>query len=653
MRERSYIQIMKMVITAIAAFIIGILAIAGSSREVKASENLGDAVITWGDVLHFNGHYDTEFYVDGKLAFCMQAYKEVPDDGQQMVQKYFDNPDVLRALYYGWGGPKQWSGFAGREHGYVTTSRVLSYYYSGPSSLSGGELDQYEAAFVQYLNTKPYIKATGFTPGKVKAEYDKESGMQRTPAITVQGSESVNMKLPKGVVLYNITAGSRHEQSAVVSGGSSIYFEAPADMAHGQAVWNTGSIADNSEYAPVLLETVNGDSTKQQCGRIEYVGKNTQIAEGLSVEWIPLGRIRVQKESTDKRTTEGNTKGFYTYYEAAYQVLDKEGNVTDTIIADKTGAGLSGWLPYGTYRVKESKNPVGYLLDSAEYTVQLDKEEMEIVSGETPQYGQIVLMKADRETGESTHQGAGTLKGAIYEVRDEKGAVTATLTTDEKGMAATENLLFGNYTIREIEAPEGYIVDDKEYTVELESKDRTATIFVEKISVKEQAIRADIELVKIAADTHKRLSEVPFKITSGTSGESHIYKTDKNGYLTTANAEDKFGTGKIEPAAGALLYDTYTIEEQRCKANEGFDLIPPFEITVSKNNSLIKLGTLTNKKPTPESEEPEEPKPVESKPVEAAKTGDEGGMIIPIITLLAAGGISIAVLTMHRRKRRK
>lgn len=43
-----------------------------------------------------------------------------------------------------------------------------------------------------------------------------------------------------------------------------------------------------------------------------------------------------------------------------------------------------------------------------------------------------------------------------------------------------------------------------------------------------------------------------------------------------------------------MIYDTYIIEELRCESNKGFELIPPFEIVVSRNNLTVDLGTLTD-----------------------------------------------------------
>ena len=51
-------------------------------------------------------------------------------------------------------------------------------------------------------------------------------------------------------------------------------------------------------------------------------------------------------------------------------------------------------------------------------------------------------------------------------------------------------------------------------------------------SIYNQIKRGDLEGVKIGAGTHKRLANVPFKITSKTTGESHIVVTDKNGQFS-------------------------------------------------------------------------------------------------------------------------
>ena len=103
---------------------------------------------------------------------------------------------------------------------------------------------------------------------------------------------------------------------------------------------------------------------------------------------------------------------------------------------------------------------------------------------------------------------------------------------------------------------------------------------------------------------------MPFKITSKTTGESHIIVTDKNGQFSTAadwvshkqntnagkTSEDGiwFGTSEPDDSKGALLYDTYEIEELRRDYNKGLKLIPAFDVVVSRNKVVIDLGTLTD-----------------------------------------------------------
>ena len=55
-----------------------------------------------------------------------------------------------------------------------------------------------------------------------------------------------------------------------------------------------------------------------------------------------------------------------------------------------------------------------------------------------------------------------------------------------------------------------------------------------------------------------------------------------------------FGSSEPDDSKGALLYDTYTIEELRCDSNKGMTLIPAFDVVVSRNKVVVDLGTLTD-----------------------------------------------------------
>ena len=201
------------------------------------------------------------------------------------------------------------------------------------------------------------------------------------------------------------------------------------------------------------------------------------------------------------------------------------------------------------------------------------------------------------------------VEGKLYK----KNEVVKTIRTDIEGIASTSSdlLPYGKFRIVESEAPDGYLTDGaKPIDFTITENGKIVDLTDEAHSIYNQIKRGDIEGVKIGAGTHKRLADVPFRITSKTTGENHVVVTDDNGQFSTSadwashkhntnagkTSEDGvwFGTSEPDDSKGALPYDTYIIEELRSDSNKGFELIPPFEIVVSRNNLVIDLGTLTD-----------------------------------------------------------
>lgn len=230
------------------------------------------------------------------------------------------------------------------------------------------------------------------------------------------------------------------------------------------------------------------------------------------------------------------------------------------------------------------------------------------------------------ETGDTKAQGGATFKDAAFEIVSlndnpvlvegklyQKNEVVKTIHTGIDGIAATSSdlLPYGDYQIRESKAPAGYLTEGaKPVEFSITEDGQIVDLTGEETSIYNQVKRGDIEGVKMAAGTHKRLANVPFKITSVTTGESHIVVTDENGQFSTSSEWTShknntnrgesstdgvwFGTSEPDDSKGALLYDTYEIEELRCDSNKGLTLIPAFQIVVSRDNLVIDLGTLTD-----------------------------------------------------------
>ena len=354
-----------------------------------------------------------------------------------------------------------------------------------------------------------------------------------------------------------------------------------------------------------------GDKSIDGCSAICYVDGNSAVQAMLTGSLG--GRITVTKTSADASVTAGNKE--YSPAGAVYGVYAEDGSLAAKVTIGEDGTGTTdGKLKSGTYTVKEIEAPDGWTLSTKAHEVEVRNHDAQAEDAETPVTVELDLVKTDAETGEPSPQGAASLDGAVYEATYQKGGKAETQSaTVEGGKAVFSGIPLGKFTVRETKAPEGYLPDTEAHELEVtaETAGHSAATFAlqPEDEFPEQVKRGDLELVKIADSSHRRLANVPFKITSKTTGESHVIVTDANGYASTAASWNKhtedtnggnegsgiwFGSSDPDDGKGALLYDTYSIEEQRCDSNADRALIPAFDVTVYKDSTTVNLGTLTD-----------------------------------------------------------
>ena len=361
------------------------------------------------------------------------------------------------------------------------------------------------------------------------------------------------------------------------------------------------------------------------------------------------GSLEIMKSSARSEITADNQ--LYSLEGAEYTVCKSGTSEAVCVIrTDKKGYGKAENLPEGSYDIKETKAPKGYVLDTK-------LRQITVNAGQTVTYEcqdepektkvEILIRKQDAETGKGQAQAGLSLAGAEFHVaffdsffdnQNEIGVKVPLrswkLTSDADGVVRMDEahlisgdpffenneLPLGTITVWEMHAPEGYLVDTVTHCIrtgtEQNGSNKALKIW-NPVEIKEKIIRGDLKLVKAADKTLKRLSDIPFQITSKATGESHVILTDKNGEASTGaywnphtvntnegkTSEDGiwFGEGTPDNTRGALLYGTYLVEELSCKNNEDRMLIPAFEVEVTKEMRVIDLGTLTNDEhPVPE-----------------------------------------------------
>ena len=495
-------------------------------------------------------------------------------------------------------------------------------------------------------------------------------------------------------VSYTFSSKEQMLASGILEKGDIIYME-PADWNHSNSdchigfFWGSNSSEDlfwhSSSHADGIVKGYFPNSAGGNV--ISKITPKYPVRYYRVIKTLHKGYLTLHKDSSNKTLTDAND--CYSLAGAEYGVYTDSNcsNKVATLTTNVSGNANTVSLNPGRYYVKETKAPKGYFTDSQVYTAD--------VSGANRESSPVKLSVSDNPAndpmsmllgkfdGQKTYNGAGnlpqgsaTLAGAEFTVdyyatldyksyddlknADVKPMRSWTFSTDSNGFCSfdiahfvsgdafwyrldgTPALPRGTVVIRETKAPMGYVKSDEVSFQKIQENNSVEGVITYNApEVAEQVYRSDIEFTKKADNGSEHLAGVPFKVTSLTTGESHIAVTDENGYFSSAsswNAHDSntnandwaltasdtidstkldanagfwFGNNsaldgngttstsdavKADNKLGALPFDTYSIEELRCSANEGYALINT-TVTVTRDAKTIDLGTFDDPEP--------------------------------------------------------
>lgn len=306
-----------------------------------------------------------------------------------------------------------------------------------------------------------------------------------------------------------------------------------------------------------------------------------------------LGTITIDKSGVefDKDMPNGNYTLAGNVFEI-YEGTDTSGNLVDTITTDANGIAKSRNLPLGTYTVKEIEASEGFVLNTDTWTVEIEYagQTVEITNVDQAienkeQKGNVVLKKRDKETN-NVPQGEATFEGAKFDLfRTSDDEKLGTYTTDANGELTVRDLLLDNYYFIEVEAPEGYVIDDTPVPFTIAYAGQTAEVAVEANATKEnQVITGGFDLIKIGNYswwnnawnwiTGKDESDQPL-VLEGV--EFTVYQDFGNKEEVARKVTDATGHVKFD----GLPYGTYRVSET--KVPTGFDGIKDFYVTITEH----------------------------------------------------------------------
>lgn len=483
----------------------------------------------------------------------------------------------------------------------------------GSASLEGAEFT------IEYFDTVDYdsydaLKKAGVNPTRSWVVRTNEKGRANLDKNSIVSGDELYYQdgipiLPRGsVAMYESKAPTGYKLNPEVS-----FQKIQDNYLEGVTTFNMPEIPESVKRGGVSVQKLDAETGKVPQGSASLEGIGFSIINDNENTVKVDGKTYAKGETVKVITTDA--KGFAT-----------------------TGADT---LPYGDYIIRETKTNGSYLNTSAEMRVQV-REDGKVYSFNAKDdivRGGVEITKHDIETGTGDPLGGASLDGTQFQIKSlndkpvivggvtySKGQVIQPLLTIEDGHASSDAqwLPFGLYSIQEVKAGEGYLLTDGEPHEFRIAKDGVLVNPFDG-AFENQVMRSDLEFTKKGDDGQDRLAGVAFKLTSKTTGESHVAVTDGNGYFSSASSWNKhthetngndwalkadgvidssklddgagiwFGGTKPDDSKGALPYDTYAIEELRCTANEGYQLIET-TVIIGRDGKVYDFGTLTDVK---------------------------------------------------------
>lgn len=388
-------------------------------------------------------------------------------------------------------------------------------------------------------------------------------------------------------------------------------------------------------------------------GQTVTVRQNGHSVAVTAVDEVERGGLSLQKTDTITGTT---PQGDANFEGINFQIINNSrnpvmvegqkyqpGEVVKTLVTDSEGKASTSddLLPYGEYILHESSTNESMLLTAPDQTVLVEDDGViyEFVMADEVVRGGVLIEKRDLESGLLTPLGGASLDGTLFEITNKSvnavyvngalyqpGEVCATIEVVD-GIAQTDAraLPYGTYQMVESKPGEGYLHTDQTVRSFQIRKDGEIIEFRDGDAAYNQVIRGDLQFVKVGegGETNMgRFANVAFKLISETTGETHIVVTDENGEVRTTtewnpHSQNTNGNDGVEDEAAwddhagtwfglttegwmvetqdglcALPFDTYILEELPCEGNQGYELVKVPNITISRNNTTIYLGTI-------------------------------------------------------------
>ena len=450
----------------------------------------------------YGGSTVGKFQVNGQIAFCIDHRKQTPPSGTEITEEVWDNENVLKTLYYGWGGDMPYS-FSNESQGIVLTTLTLDHFVNGNANRIAQD-------FIDYVNSMPVPNVTlNFTENNLTAY--KSEDIQRTQTIQVTGNSNynLNINLQEGVTLVNETKGTRQQGNVSINGGDYFHLEAPLSI---NGSWTSEPISNHKyKFQPLIYKSTN-ESYQRLASKYKVVVDPTSTIN-LSVDWLNAGSLEIMKSDSETGEKIANT---------TFELRNQNGEKVDTLTTNENGYAKSNDIVAGNYKLVEISANDKYIKDDTPITIEIKPgETKKIELTNEHKKGSLKIVKVDSRDQKTPIP---NVKFEVWNLDENK--LIDTVKTDSNGEINIENIRTGLIGLREVETNEWYMLDTEEKRIEVEWNKTS------EVTIDNDVKTAYIEINKRDADyADKKLEGVKFDIIEKDSGKVvDTLITNENGY---------------------------------------------------------------------------------------------------------------------------
>lgn len=391
--------------------------------------------------------------------------------------------------------------------------------------------DEIHTVTLVYAGQNVAVTETGtsFVNDRQKVEISLEKAMETNEFFGIGNSGEVK----------NVTFGIYAADELVSTSGTAIPKDGLLEMItpdeSGKAAFKTDLPIGSYYVKEIAADSHYILSDEQYPVVFDYAGQDTALVQLAVNDGKPIDN-ELKYGSVSGIKVDENGEGLGGALIGLFKTTDGEFTTENAILTTTSGDDGSfsfANIPYGTWYIREINQPTGYVLNDTIYDVIIaeDEQVVEISIENRLIRGSITLTKVDADYPENK------LTGAEFDVYkdtngngklDDGDELLGKLTETDTGIYTMNDLLYGQYLVKEIKAPDGFVLDTGVYSVNIDTDGKTYSVENKAgVGFINEAQKGSLKIVKTSSDG--KVDGFSFRVTGRDYDQTFV--TDKNGEI--------------------------------------------------------------------------------------------------------------------------